>query len=55
MAKKKNATKGIVGDIIGVSISSAVVNASGTTGTTRTMLNLLPTVQAANSLKKRLK
>lgn len=39
-------------DITGVSVSSSVIRESGATGSARYILDVVPTVQAARTLKK---
>jgi len=39
-------------DVIGIGITSAAVGSVGSTGSTATVLNAVPTVMAASSLKK---
>ena len=53
MAKKnKSSMLSPMIDVIGIGITSAAVGSVGSTGSTATVLNAVPTVMAASSLKK---
>jgi len=56
--RKKSATRDAVGTILDVALvgaTSSVVAGSGATGATGTLLNQVPTIQAAGVLKKQAK
>ena len=54
MAKKKRRSKMLspMIDVIGIGITSQAVGSVGATGSTAHVLNAIPTVMAAKSLKK---